>query len=90
MQADTRVRFGRTDLSVTAFGFGFGTAPSFIVGTRTVEQLRKNLAWFCHPIPADFWAELKAAGLLREDAPVPLTQDDRRSREDGTDQGRTT
>jgi D-threo-aldose 1-dehydrogenase len=45
--------------------------PSFIAGTRTVEQLNQNLAWFSHPIPADFWAELKHKGLLRADAPVP-------------------
>jgi D-threo-aldose 1-dehydrogenase len=44
---------------------------SFCAGTRTVEQLRQNLAWFGHPIPADFWAELKHEGLLRADAPVP-------------------
>ncbi|MEM6461057.1 MAG: aldo/keto reductase [Pseudomonadota bacterium] len=45
--------------------------PSFIAGTRTVEQLKKNLEWFSHPIPSDLWAELKAAKLLREDAPTP-------------------
>ncbi|MDJ0639172.1 MAG: aldo/keto reductase [Paracoccaceae bacterium] len=45
--------------------------PSFIAGTRTVDQLKKNLDWFSHPIPPDFWAELKSKGLLREDAPVP-------------------
>jgi D-threo-aldose 1-dehydrogenase len=45
--------------------------PSFIAGTRTVAQLQQNLDWFRHPIPADFWAELKHKGLLREDAPVP-------------------
>lgn len=45
--------------------------PSFIAGTRTVDQLKQNLAWFSHPIPAEFWADLKAKGLLREDAPVP-------------------
>ncbi len=45
--------------------------PSFVAGTRTVEQLAKNLEWFGHPIPADFWAELKTRGLLREDAPTP-------------------
>ncbi len=45
--------------------------PSFIAGTRTVEQLNQNLAWFSHQIPSDFWAELKAKGLLRENAPVP-------------------
>ncbi|MBV7397170.1 aldo/keto reductase [Mameliella sediminis] len=45
--------------------------PSFIAGTRTVEQLKKNLEWFSHPIPTEFWADLKAKGLLREDAPTP-------------------
>jgi D-threo-aldose 1-dehydrogenase len=45
--------------------------PSFIAGTRTVEQLDQNLAWFTHPIPPSFWADLKAKGLLREDAPTP-------------------
>jgi D-threo-aldose 1-dehydrogenase len=45
--------------------------PCFMAGTRTVQQLEQNLAWFDHPIPADFWAELKAKGLLREDAPTP-------------------
>jgi D-threo-aldose 1-dehydrogenase len=45
--------------------------PCFMAGTRTVEQLDQNLAWFDHPIPAAFWADLKAKGLLREDAPTP-------------------
>ena len=45
--------------------------PSFIAGTRTVEQLDKNIAWFSHPIPAEFWAELKSKGLIRENAPTP-------------------
>ncbi|PWE54850.1 pyridoxal 4-dehydrogenase [Metarhizobium album] len=45
--------------------------PSFMAGTRTMEQLDQNLAWFSQPIPADFWADLKKNGLLREDAPVP-------------------
>ena len=45
--------------------------PCFMAGTRTVEQLEKNLAWFDHPIPTQFWSDLKAKNLLREDAPVP-------------------
>ena len=45
--------------------------PSFIAGTRTVDQLKENLDWFSRPIPADFWAELKRDGLLRADAPTP-------------------
>ncbi len=31
----------------------------------------KNLVWFSHPIPGELWTDLKAKGLLREDAPVP-------------------
>ncbi|MCP4317861.1 MAG: aldo/keto reductase [Hyphomicrobiales bacterium] len=45
--------------------------PAFAAGTRTVDQLEKNLAWFTHPIPSDFWSDLKQKGLLREDAPTP-------------------
>jgi D-threo-aldose 1-dehydrogenase len=45
--------------------------PSFIAGTRTVEQLQQNLGWFSHTIPAELWRDLKRKGLLREDAPVP-------------------
>lgn len=44
---------------------------SFCTGTRTVDQLDQNLAWFGQPIPTAFWADLKAKGLLRKDAPVP-------------------
>lgn len=45
--------------------------PTFMAGTRTVEQLDQNLQWFSHEIPSDFWSTLKQKGLLREDAPTP-------------------
>ncbi|MFO1122004.1 MAG: aldo/keto reductase [Hyphomicrobiales bacterium] len=44
---------------------------SHVPGTRTVEQMRQNIAWISHPIPAGFWAALKDRSLLRRDAPVP-------------------
>ena len=44
---------------------------SHVPGTRTVEQMDQNVAWISHPIPSDFWSELKQKGLLRKDAPVP-------------------
>ena len=44
---------------------------SFIAGTRTVEQLERNLSWASFSIPADFWSTLVERKLLREDAPVP-------------------
>ncbi|GBQ31094.1 aldo/keto reductase [Gluconacetobacter azotocaptans] len=45
--------------------------PAFCAGTRTAQQLEQNLDWFSLPIPAAFWQELKARGLLRESAPTP-------------------
>jgi D-threo-aldose 1-dehydrogenase len=44
---------------------------SHVPGTRTVQQMEQNIAWISHPIPNDFWLELKHKGLLRQDAPVP-------------------
>ena len=34
------------------------------------EQERRTVEFFREPIPSDVWAEFKAEGLLREDAPV--------------------
>ena len=44
---------------------------SHVPGTRTVEQMNQNLALVSHPIPGAFWQDLKAQGLLRQDAPTP-------------------
>jgi D-threo-aldose 1-dehydrogenase len=44
---------------------------SHVPGTRTVEQMTQNLMLVAHPIPKAFWQELKAEGLVRQDAPVP-------------------
>ncbi len=65
----------RHDIPLPAAAMQFVVAhpaiSSFVAGTRTVEQLEKNLNWFSTPIPAEFWKELKSEGLLREDAPTP-------------------
>lgn len=45
--------------------------PTVIPGTRTAAQLKENVAAFAHPIPMDFWAELKHEGLLPSEAPTP-------------------
>jgi len=45
--------------------------PTFMAGTRTVKQLKQNIAWFSHPIPIEFWTALKSKRLIREDAPTP-------------------
>jgi D-threo-aldose 1-dehydrogenase len=44
---------------------------AIIPGAIRPEHVETNLHLLRHPIPAQLWAELKAEGLLSEDAPVP-------------------
>jgi D-threo-aldose 1-dehydrogenase len=53
------------------FPLGHPAVAAVIPGAFHPDQVRRNVASFRHPIPADLWAELKHEGLLREDAPVP-------------------
>jgi D-threo-aldose 1-dehydrogenase len=53
------------------FPLGHSSVAAVIPGAFHPDQVRRNVASFGHPIPADLWAELKHEGLLREDAPVP-------------------
>jgi D-threo-aldose 1-dehydrogenase len=53
------------------FPLGHPNVATLIPGARSPEEIAQNRAIFEVDIPADFWASLKLAGLLREDAPVP-------------------
>lgn len=44
---------------------------SVIPGAQSPAEVRRNLAILSARIPAALWADLKASGLMREDAPVP-------------------
>jgi D-threo-aldose 1-dehydrogenase len=44
---------------------------SHVPGTRNLAQMNQNLELIAHPIPKAFWQELKAEGLVRQDAPTP-------------------
>ncbi|HEY0623003.1 aldo/keto reductase [Sphingomonas sp.] len=44
---------------------------SVVPGMGSVRQVEDALALMAQPIPADLWAELKEAGLIRRDAPTP-------------------
>ncbi len=54
-----------------AFPLAHPAVVSVCVGVRSAEQMERNAALYRTPIPEDLWSELKAEGLLREDAPVP-------------------
>ena len=45
--------------------------PTNIPGTRTKKHLDENIDLIGHPIPSEFWNELKKQGLVRENAPTP-------------------
>ncbi len=45
---------------------------SLVVGARSTEEMQANMAALWTAIPEDLWEELRAEGLLHEEAPVPL------------------
>jgi D-threo-aldose 1-dehydrogenase len=63
----------RVPLGAAALQFPFGhpSVAAVIPGPNTPDQVRANLAWMRVDIPAELWAELKAEGLIRADAPTP-------------------
>lgn len=44
---------------------------SVVVGARNPAEVDDALAMYAHPIPGALWHDLKSAGLLAEEAPVP-------------------
>jgi len=45
--------------------------PTNIPGTRTKVHLDENIKLIEYPIPAEFWAEMRKRGLIRDNAPTP-------------------
>jgi len=44
---------------------------AIIPGPRSAAEFDANVPLVTHPIPASLWSDLKTAGLVRQDAPVP-------------------
>ncbi|MFF2374975.1 aldo/keto reductase [Streptomyces xiamenensis] len=53
------------------FPLGHPAVASVVVGARTAQQMSDAAAWMRAPIPREFWEDLRAAGLLGADTPVP-------------------
>ncbi|MGP1394496.1 MAG: aldo/keto reductase [Inquilinaceae bacterium] len=53
------------------FPLGHPKVASIIPGAVNRSEVLRNVEQMAVPIPADLWAELRHAGLLREDAPAP-------------------
>jgi D-threo-aldose 1-dehydrogenase len=55
------------------FPLGHPVVASIIPGPSNASELQRNLEAYRTAIPAEFWAALKADGLLHPNAPVPET-----------------
>ena len=54
-----------------AFPLAHPAVASVCVGARSAAQVQRNAALYAEAIARDLWSELKAEGLLRDEAPVP-------------------
>lgn len=63
----------RVPLAAAALQFPLAhpAVAAIIPGPRNVEEFHANLRLLRQPIPAGLWSELRAAGLLHPQAPIP-------------------
>ncbi|NUP44937.1 MAG: aldo/keto reductase [Streptomyces sp.] len=53
------------------FPLGHPAVVTVVVGARAPHEIAESAGLLAHPVPPAFWAELKALGLLPEEAPTP-------------------
>ena len=53
------------------FPLAHQAVAAIIPGPRNAAEFTQNLALLKHPIPASLWSDLRQAGLLHPEAPVP-------------------
>ncbi len=72
-QIEALCRRHQVSLPATALQFLLANpiVAAIIPGAQTPEHVQSNTRLVQQPIPAEFWAEIKATGLLAEDAPTP-------------------
>jgi D-threo-aldose 1-dehydrogenase len=53
------------------FALGHPTVASLVLGAQTPQEVERNVAALSSSVPAALWRDLKAEGLLDQQAPVP-------------------
>jgi D-threo-aldose 1-dehydrogenase len=53
------------------FPLGYPAVVSVIPGAQSPQEVRRNAETLAARIPPTLWSDLKSAGLMRQDAPVP-------------------
>jgi D-threo-aldose 1-dehydrogenase len=61
----------RLTAAALQFPLAHPAVTSILIGPRSPVELDEDLDFLATPISPDLWAELRAEGLLPEDAPVP-------------------
>jgi D-threo-aldose 1-dehydrogenase len=70
--ADVCEAYGATlPEAAIAFPLSHPVVAGVVLGMRSAEEVRRNLAAFAAGVPAQVWADLRSEGLLDERAPVP-------------------
>jgi D-threo-aldose 1-dehydrogenase len=59
-------------IAAANFPLGHPAVTALLIGGESPAQFSETVAALRAPIPAALWSDLKAEGLLREDAPVPM------------------
>ena len=58
-------------IAAANFPLGHPAITALLIGGETPDQFSETVAALRTPIPAALWADLRAEGLIRADAPVP-------------------
>jgi D-threo-aldose 1-dehydrogenase len=53
------------------FPFGHPAVASVLIGARNADEIRDAVTLATRPLPADMWRELRNAGLLPQQVPLP-------------------
>jgi D-threo-aldose 1-dehydrogenase len=53
------------------FPLAHPAVATVVAGARTAREVEENARMMSHPIPAEFWHELRREGLVSEEAPLP-------------------
>lgn len=72
-QIDAVCRAHKVPLAAAALQFPLGhpCIACVIPGARSAAEMEQNARLMNHVIPVGLWRDLKSAGLLRDDAPIP-------------------
>lgn len=71
IEAVCRARGVHLAAAAIQFPLGHKAVASIVPGAISAAEVERNRELIERPLPPELWADLRSAGLLREDAPTP-------------------